>query len=143
MSTEPQLPAKVLASLQRGNTLEAIKLLRESGGLGLKEAKDVIDRHLRGNVVSHANAAAGTALPADVAEAMRQGKKIEAIRLLREQTGLGLKEAKEAVEQDQHRKTKPGQLRATGEESRTERFIRITVLAVIALVAYYFFTRPG
>jgi ribosomal protein L7/L12 len=37
-------------------------------------------------------------LPADVQAAVRAGRKIEAIKLLRERTGLGLAEAKAAVE---------------------------------------------
>lgn len=37
-------------------------------------------------------------LPAAVLEARERGDKIEAIKRLREQTGLGLKEAKDAVE---------------------------------------------
>jgi hypothetical protein len=37
-------------------------------------------------------------LPEDVMQALRNGNKIEAIKLLKEQTGLGLKEAKEQVE---------------------------------------------
>lgn len=44
MSTfEPALPPDVMAALQRGNKIEAIKLLRKHTGLGLKEAKDQID----------------------------------------------------------------------------------------------------
>jgi hypothetical protein len=39
----------------------------------------------------------------DVAEAVRQGKKIEAIKLYRQSTGVGLKEAKDAVEEMQRR----------------------------------------
>jgi hypothetical protein len=39
-----------------------------------------------------------TTLPAPVLEALRQGNKIEAIKRMREQAGLGLKEAKDAVE---------------------------------------------
>lgn len=40
--TEP-LPPEVLAALQRGNKIEAIKLLRQLTGLGLKEAKDAVE----------------------------------------------------------------------------------------------------
>jgi len=46
------LPANVLDALQRGKLIEAIMLLRGSTGLGLKEAKDVIDQHLRAIPVS-------------------------------------------------------------------------------------------
>ncbi len=40
-----------------------------------------------------------------VVAVLRQGNKIEAIRLLREERGIGLKEAKEAV--DQYIKSEP------------------------------------
>lgn len=43
----PSLPPPVIAALQRGNTLLAIKLLRQSHGLGLKQAKDLVDLHRR------------------------------------------------------------------------------------------------
>lgn len=49
-STTPvhaELPAEVLLALQQGNQIEAIKLLRLRTGLGLKEAKDEIDRVVR------------------------------------------------------------------------------------------------
>lgn len=39
-----------------------------------------------------------SSLPADVMLALRAGNKIEAIKLLRAKTGLGLKEAKDAVD---------------------------------------------
>ena len=37
------LPADVIAALQRGNKIEAIKRLRQASGLGLKEAKDAVE----------------------------------------------------------------------------------------------------
>jgi ribosomal protein L7/L12 len=37
------LPANVKAALNRGETIEAIKLLRQATGMGLKDAKDRID----------------------------------------------------------------------------------------------------
>lgn len=39
-----------------------------------------------------------SSLPADVIEAIRSNRKIEAIKLLREDRNLGLKEAKETVD---------------------------------------------
>ncbi len=38
-------------------------------------------------------------LPDNVLDALRRGRKIEAIKLLRKQRGIGLKEAKDAVDQ--------------------------------------------
>ena len=95
------LPPDVIAALQRGKLIEAIKLLRAAGNFDLKQAKDAIEKHLdRGKV---AQATVGTALtslfqfPA-VADALKKGNKIEAIRILREKTGLGLNEAKDTID---------------------------------------------
>ena len=40
----PILPPKVLEALRSGNKIEAIKLVRERTGLGLKESKDLVER---------------------------------------------------------------------------------------------------
>ncbi|WP_415753280.1 ribosomal protein L7/L12 [Pseudomonas leptonychotis] len=37
------LPPQVVAALQRGQKIEAVKLLRELRGIGLKETKDAVD----------------------------------------------------------------------------------------------------
>ena len=49
-SSKP-LPVQVVDALQRGSLLDAIKLLRDSKGLGLKDAKDAVDHYLRSNTV--------------------------------------------------------------------------------------------
>jgi ribosomal protein L7/L12 len=92
------LPVQVVDALQSGHILDAIKLLRDAKGLGLQDAKDVADRYLRGNTVVAAPSRFPGAPPPDVVSALQQGRKIEAIRLMRERTGLGLKEAKDAVD---------------------------------------------
>ncbi len=38
------LPPQAVDALRRGNKIEAIKLLRQASGLGLAEAKGIIDR---------------------------------------------------------------------------------------------------
>lgn len=48
-------------------------------------------------------------VPAGVREALDQGEFILAIKRLREATGIGLKEAKEQVEELQRRSRRPGQ----------------------------------
>lgn len=99
----PSLPPDVLASLEAGRTINAIKQLRDASGLGLKEAKDLIDAYQAGENVSMATQAeAPLHVPDAVRQALAEGNKIEAIRLLRDHEGLGLKEAKdraEAIEQ--------------------------------------------
>lgn len=96
--TGSALPPDVLASLDEGQVIEAIKRLRAATGLGLKEAKDLIDAHLAGDAVSMAAPAQPTQVPDAVRQALAEGHKIEAIRLLRDHEGLGLKEAKDRVD---------------------------------------------
>jgi hypothetical protein len=100
MTPSQPLPPQVLDELARGRMIEAIKLLREARGLELKAAKEAIDAHLRGAPLPPPRAAGpfNGSLPAPVREALQRGNKIEAIRLLREHSGLGLKEAKQAVD---------------------------------------------
>ena len=87
--------------VKAGRTLEAVKLVREVTGCGLKEAKDAVDQLARGEAWRAPSASGG---PADevLAEAVRglirQGRKVEAVKLYRERTGCGLREALDAVE---------------------------------------------
>src|SRR3990167_7039470 len=118
ISKDP-LPANVQAALERGSAIEAVKLLREATGLGLKEAKDLIDQHHRGRTTTIAVGDTASTLPPEVLSALQQGKKIEAIRLLREKTGLGLKDAKEAVESIQAKGEGMPAFRSPGEVAKS------------------------
>lgn len=106
------LRREVEALLGQGKKIQAVKLYREQTGLGLREAKDAVDliEHIlqtRGPAFSQARSAdpeTELALPvveppgAEVRRYVLEGKKIQAIKLYREQTGLGLREAKEAID---------------------------------------------
>lgn len=135
-----QLPVNVLNALQQGDTIEAIKRLRQSSGLGLKEAKDVIDDHLRGLPVSITPSESADALPPAVVDALQRGNKIEAIKLLREHSGLGLKEAKDAVEASQVEVNTGARRLAPGEVPRS-RLGWFAPLMIAGIAAYYFFRR--
>ena len=138
------LPVQVLDALQRGNTVEAIKLLRESTGLGLKEAKDIIDRHLRGDPVSVAAAASADPLPLPVVEALQRGNRIEAIKLLRESTGMDLRDAHDAVEKFRRSTAADATGLAPGEVPKSGRgFWWIAALALTGAVVYYLLRRAG
>lgn len=41
------LPSAAIAALQKGNKIEAIKIVRVERNLGLKEAKDCVEDHVR------------------------------------------------------------------------------------------------
>lgn len=45
--TEDELPPEVIRAIERGRKIEAIKLLRESTGLGLANAKVLVDKAAR------------------------------------------------------------------------------------------------
>ena len=144
------LPDSVLDALREGNNIEAIKRLRESTGLGLAEAKGAIDHHLRGNSPAPRNslqfeslspAASNSALPSAVTDALRRGNKIEAIKLLRAHTGLGLKEAKDAIDASEPGVMgKKGKL-GRGEVARSGNALGWTLVIVVAIAAAYFFLR--
>ncbi|MFN8598082.1 MAG: ribosomal protein L7/L12 [Anaerolineae bacterium] len=90
--------------LARGNKLEAIKVLRQQTDLGLKEAKDAVEAVERGEQPEIARNLPRTPTGSytvdieRITDLLARGNKIEAIKVLREQTHLGLKEAKDAVE---------------------------------------------
>lgn len=44
-----QLPSAAIAALERGSKIEAIKHVRESQGVGLKEAKEIVEAYIDGN----------------------------------------------------------------------------------------------
>lgn len=76
-------------------------------------------------------------LPADVAAAIAEGRKIVAIKLLREATGLGLANAKVIVDRAaaRHESANPRSPKLT-EESNTARLLGVLALLLIAFVAY-------
>lgn len=109
MPTLDPIPPEVLDALRRRDPLEAIKLLRKTKGLGLKEAKERLDQHLR---AAHA--------PSSV------------------QTGRGLQEAKDVLETlrrsaSASQRLSPGQVRDTGSG-----FWWLVVVGFAALLVYRF-----
>jgi ribosomal protein L7/L12 len=101
------LPPDVLDALRRGRTIEAIKRLRQATGLGLAEAKSLVDAHVRGDAaappvhVPHERRQKkddGRVLPDAVMNALARGDTTGAVKLLRERTGLGLNEARKRIE---------------------------------------------
>lgn len=141
---DPQAPLSpgVLEALRAGQTLEAIKLVRASTGLGLAEAKHIIDRHQKGMPVQGTGfpSAFGSKLPPAAVEVLRRGNKLEAIRLLREHSGIGLKEAKDAVDAFHRNSTTTIGVLSPGEVPRsTGSYWWIAALVVGALAALAFF----
>jgi ribosomal protein L7/L12 len=87
-----------------GRKIEAIRLYRERYGVGLEEAKDAVD----GLPAAHScvpdrlppsatAALADAGLLTEIESLLRAGQMIRAIKLLRERSGAGLRESKDAV----------------------------------------------
>ena len=95
---------EIATLLKEKRKLDAIKLLRERTGCGLSEAKEAVEAIERGGgaevPLPSMSAPAGVepALASSVLDLARAGKTIEAIKLLREGTGLGLADAKAWVD---------------------------------------------
>ena len=83
------------------------------------------------------------ALPADVLDALLSGNKIEAIKLLRQRTGLGLKEAKDQIEAvaPQVLRAKTRAHLAPGEQSAQGAQPWWWLVVMAAAVAVYYFVR--
>lgn len=96
---------RVAAAIRAGRKIEAIQLLRESTGLGLAEAKAEVER-MEGRwsrpEPTPADPPARTNLDprsiGAVQEALARDDMIEAIKAYRAHTGVGLKEAKDAID---------------------------------------------
>jgi ribosomal protein L7/L12 len=83
-----------------GQKIEAIKKYRELTGVGLKEAKDAVEAFERGQPMTlpAKSSLLVQVSDADIEQQIRTGHLIDAIKLYREKNGVGLKEAKDAVE---------------------------------------------
>lgn len=130
------LPDDVREALEQGNKIEAIKRLRESTGIGLKEAKDLVENHGRGTVQNIPDI-----LPdaASVADALQKGNKIEAIKRLRQQTGLGLKDAKDAIDSLQKNDGFKNDDISQGKNTSVKASFRwLIALAIAGLAVFYF-----
>ena len=97
---------RALELIEGGRLIPAIKELRQKTGFGLKEAKELAEAIRDGASLSEVNERFGLNTPkketpksdAEVVELLNNGQKIRAIKLYRELHGVGLKEAKLAVE---------------------------------------------
>jgi ribosomal protein L7/L12 len=98
MSKEAEdLWAEIGRLLAEGRKIEAVKRYREATGAGLAAAKEMVEAIERGEPPPEDKPAA-PALQSEIVALLEGRKKIEAIKLYRQRKGVGLKEAKDAVE---------------------------------------------
>ena len=98
-----QHPDRLRQLIKETKKIQAIKLYREETGANLQEAKAAVERMAAGTnepLPQERSAKTGPGLidPEKLQALIREGRKIEAIKYIRQQRGVGLKEAKEAVD---------------------------------------------
>jgi ribosomal protein L7/L12 len=129
--------AEVRRALAAGNKIAAIKHYREATGLGLRDAKDAVEAIAAGRAPSPLAAAPVAAVGgnATVLTLLAAGRKIEAIKVYREATGVGLKDAKDAVEALEQRAAATGALRPIVERPRRGGAALLVVALIVGVVA--------
>lgn len=98
----------VIKMLAENSKIQAIKFVKDNTGVGLKEAKDFVESIERTCVIDYQsvqqrqNSQFANFISPDLEQKVRnllaQGQKMEAIKLVKDSTDLGLKECKEYVE---------------------------------------------
>ncbi|WP_368561617.1 hypothetical protein [Pseudoxanthomonas sp. UTMC 1351] len=92
--------------MEQGNAIVAIKLVRSANDMDLRTAKQTVEAYLLGER-SFSTEAFETPkevhvdtgeLPSEALAALAKGKRIEAVKIVREHYGLHLKEAKDKVD---------------------------------------------
>ena len=146
-----QLLDRVRKLMASGQTIEAIKLVRDETGLGLKEAKDAVERCAQGGSLDIAEeqivqrgAPQGEAqVDSEIKALLDSGRKIEAIKMLRMRSGLDLKASKDIIDGLERAGTGRTQS-AVEREGRggVRRWGMVLLLAIAAAVAIYLM-RPG
>jgi ribosomal protein L7/L12 len=96
-TVEESFERELIGLLDQGQKIQAIKLYRERTGVGLKEAKDAVDVIQRREHLQDPDER-DNAFHQTLVSLLKQGRKIDAIKVFREVTGSGLKESKEVVE---------------------------------------------
>ena len=98
LSTLDALPPNVQTALRDGYKLLAIKLLCEAQGIDMLTAKARIEAEPESKAVQDSFEPAVDALPPRVVAALRQGDKQLAVKTLREERNIGLREALDQIE---------------------------------------------
>lgn len=100
---------EIMDLLANGRKIEAIRVLMNYTGLSLAEAKSIVENNFDRLPVTETARQTGKIYSLDdllddqkrkVANLLYNGRKIEAIKLLMDYTGLGLAEAKAIVEKE-------------------------------------------
>ena len=148
---------QILDLMSQGREIDAIKLYRSWTSAGLKEAKNAVEAMARGEPVHipvPAPSLADDSMDGQIRALVAKKQKIEAIKIYRLATNLGLKEAKDYVESIEAQmlpqppaKSSPMNIPISNdpfeeENTRTRRLIMLA-LFLILMAAIFLFLRYG
>jgi ribosomal protein L7/L12 len=160
-----ELPPDAVDALQSGRLIQAIKIVRDRTGMDLRSAKEAVERHAARMEAGDEENAGGrrapdvamqdrgfASMPSSALKALAQGNKIEAVRLTREATGLGLAASKRLV--DSHDDPAAGGFgpmptamprRPMDEPGRVQgsgyKWLPLVIVVLAALMAWLYFGR--
>lgn len=102
-------PVAARAAIDAGQLIEAIKIVRQTHGLDLAEARDWVERErdTPGAVAPAQDRSDSHDIPSAAEAALAGGRMIDAIKIVRAEHGLGLKEAKALVDRHVARSDTP------------------------------------
>lgn len=89
---------EILKIARQGEKVRAIALLREQNGLGLAQAKNLLEETLENAPTSPIQPLTPQVVMDEIDLALARGEKLQAIKLLCDITGVSLLEAKERIE---------------------------------------------
>jgi ribosomal protein L7/L12 len=142
------LEERLKGLVAKGNKIAAVKLYRETTGVSLREAKEVVDTIAPGSPINlsvpERNDGPNPFLENRIKSLLAGRKKIEAVKLYRETYNCGLKEAKDAVDRLQaemrrEASTSPLSMPAISNDpfaedaQRNRRFVAL-ILAILVIV---------
>jgi len=121
--------------LEQNRKIEAIKIYREQTGVGLAEAKQAVESIELGQPLpGHPQPGTLDAVTQEqIRTLIKHGQKIEAIKLYREVTGVGLKEAKDRVEALIEKPTAAAPRPGTIDEPRGAGCLGMLLLVTVAI----------
>ena len=98
---QPHQAQKIHELIDASQILMAIQVYREATGVGLAEAKQAVEEMMQMEVArppSDSRNFDNPVLESKIRSMLAKGKKIEAVKIYREEYGIGLKEAKDVVD---------------------------------------------
>ena len=97
----PEQVEQIHEYIHHQQLIHAIKLYREATGVGLAEAKGAVEAMARGEAIKHPSGTMdydNPVLEAKIKSLLSRQQKVDAVNIYRDEYGVGLKDAKDAVD---------------------------------------------